>query len=139
LVGLFSEHRSEHLTKARRFIGTELTANEEVGGLESLPEPQRLLMLDQLFFYDNLGALALHNIVPIEMISGYLGGALISVWEKVLPLVQMERLRRGAGNLDRGPWLQYTEALYNLVVENQPTRARLRLLRKRKRWTSRFL
>jgi len=76
-----------------------------------------------VYFYDNLGALVAHGIVDIAPVSGYLGGSVVMVREKVRPLVEAERNRRTNSTVS-ARWQMYFENLYCLVLENPPEEAR---------------
>ncbi|MFI9770260.1 hypothetical protein ACIHJG_25810 [Streptomyces sp. NPDC052415] len=125
LVDLFREHRSADLARARHVVYEQLAACDLSAGLEALPETERDLVRELAWFYDNLGALVAHGVVGIELVSGYLGGSVISVWERMEPLVQAERAKRARNNLpDPNRWQAYFENLYHLVRETPPDRAR---------------
>lgn len=127
LVDLFREHRSVQLARARQVVYEQLPACDLSAGLEGLPESERHLVRELAWFYDNLGALVAHGVVDIEPVSGYLGGSVISVWERMAPLVQAERAKRAANNLpDPNRWQEYFENLYHLVREIPPEQARAR-------------
>jgi len=85
------------------------------------PKRNRSLFAKLLFFYDNLGAFLIHDIVDIRLVSGYLGGAVISCWERMYPLVQAEREKRRRAEM-RFPnrWQEYTEVLYDICKNNPP-------------------
>jgi hypothetical protein len=123
LVDLFTEHRGEALAEARHYVFTDMTKLDLSDGLASLPEDKRRLVRDLAWFYDNLGALVAHGVVPVEPISGYLGGSVVNVWEALRPLVEVERAKR-ASMLDPLRWQQYFENLYLLVLETKPQEAR---------------
>ncbi|WP_043457645.1 DUF4760 domain-containing protein [Streptomyces fulvoviolaceus] len=118
LVDLFREHRSVHLARARQVVHEQLPACNLAAGLEGLPESERDLVRELAWFYDNRGALVTHGVVDIEPVSGYLGGSVISVWERLEPLVQAERAKRARNDLpDPNRWQEYFENLYHLVRE----------------------
>lgn len=125
LVDLFREHRSDRLARARKFVFAELSTFNLHEGLSGLPESERDLVRDLAWFYDNLGALVLHDIVDIEPIAGYLGGSIIDSWEKMAPIVDAERrIRMAGGSSDPGRWQEYFQYLYNLVCIGTPQSAR---------------
>ncbi|MEU2785670.1 hypothetical protein [Streptomyces sp. NPDC007110] len=127
LVDLFREHRSTRLALAREMVFQQLPAWDLSTGMEGLPEAERNLIRELAWFYDNLGALVSHGVVDIEPVSGYLGGSVISVWEKMEPLVQVERAKRAQNGLpDPNRWQAYFENLYHLVRETPPPQARAR-------------
>lgn len=98
VVDLFKEHRDDRLARARLLVATELSNYDLSEGLSGLPEEERQLVRDLIWFYDNLGALVVHDIVDIEPIAGYLGGSVVAVWEKMSPVIKVEReKRRSAG------------------------------------------
>jgi hypothetical protein len=116
LVDLFKEHREDRLARARKFVYIELANYNTDKGLSSLPEEERLLVRDLAWFYDNLGALVVHKIVDLKPVAGYLGGSVINVWERLKPIVDVEReLRQVAGMPDPGRWQEYFEMLYRMV------------------------
>ena len=85
----------------------------------------RDLVRELAWFYDNLGALVAHGVIDIEPVSGYLGGSVISVWERLEPVVLAERARRaGNGMPDPNRWQEYFENLYHLVREVPADRSR---------------
>lgn len=125
LVDLFREHRSVHLARARQVVYEQLPACDLSAGMEGLPESERDLVRELAWFYDNLGALVAHGVVDIEPVSGYLGGSVVSVWERMEPLVQAERAKRARNDLpDPNRWQEYFENLYHLVRETPPEQAR---------------
>src|SRR5581483_10915979 len=75
--GFVSQHRSARLTDARRMVLSEetLATQDASQGFAAFDEPDRALVLDLVFFYDNLGALVVHDIVDVQLIAGYLGGS----------------------------------------------------------------
>jgi hypothetical protein len=130
LVDLFREHRSDKLARARKFVYSELGSFDLAAGLEALPLEQGELVRDLAWYYDNLGALVLHDIVDIEPVAGYLGGSIVDSWKKIHPLVEAERAKRKtAGSSDPGRWQEYFEYLHNLVQYRTPQNARDRRLR----------
>ena len=124
LIDLFREHRSDNLTKARVFVFNDLETFDLSQGLGCLPEDEQTLVRDLAWFYDNVGALVTHNVVDLEPVSGYLGGSVILIWEKMEPLIQAERARRNLSAHDPQRWQVYFENLYLLVRETPPTKAR---------------
>lgn len=141
LVDMFKEHRDEHLAAARHFVFSELSDYDVKDGLASLPEDKRQLVRDLSWYYDNIGALVVHNVVDIEPVSGYLGGALTEVWQKMCPLVEAERNKRAAaGFIDPDRPQAYFEILYERVQHCPPstarTRGRRRLARKPSPWVA---
>ena len=127
LVDMFKEHRDEHLAMARHFVFSELADYDVEDGLASLPEDKRQLVRDLSWYYDNIGALVAHNVVDIEPVSGYLGGALTEVWHKMRPLVDAERNKRAAaGFIDPNRPEAYFEILYERVQRCPPSTARER-------------
>ncbi|MGW0576257.1 DUF4760 domain-containing protein [Streptomyces sp. NPDC002920] len=132
VVDLFREHPSVQVAKARTFIHRELPAYDLSLGLAGLPEEKQDLVRELAWYYDNLGALVTHGVVGIEPVCGYLGGSVISVWERLEPLVAVERSRRSQNGLpDPTRFQEYFENLYHLVRETPPeqTRAQTRLWR----------
>ncbi|MFD4740707.1 hypothetical protein ACFWNQ_25575 [Streptomyces virginiae] len=125
VVDLFREHRSVRLARARSFVHEELPACDLSLGLAGLPAEGQELVRELAWYYDNLGALVTHGVVEIEPVSGYLGGSVVTVWEKMEPLVAVERARRARNSLpDPNRWQEYFENLYHLVREVPPERAR---------------
>ncbi|MCZ4124869.1 MULTISPECIES: DUF4760 domain-containing protein [Streptomyces] len=130
VIGLFSEHRDDNLTEARAFVYRELDTFDLSQGLDALPPDKQKLVRDLAWFYDNVGALVTHNVVDVEPVSGYLGGSVILIWEKMEPLIRAERARRSPSLQDPIRWQVYFENLYHLVRETSPSEARSR----EKRW-----
>lgn len=125
VVDLFREHRGLRLARAREVVFRQLPGWDLSTGMEGLPERERHLIRDLAWFYDNLGALVTHGVVDIEPVSGYLGGSVVSVWERMEPLVRVERAKRAQNNLpDPDRWQEYFENLYHLVKELPPPDAR---------------
>ncbi|HEY3685404.1 MAG TPA: hypothetical protein VGL93_20405 [Streptosporangiaceae bacterium] len=123
LIELFGEHRNKRLAEAREFVYHDLSKYDLSVGLDALPVEKQVLIRDLAWFYDNLGALVTHGVVDIEPVSGYLGGSVLGVWEKMLPLVTAEREKRG-GSYDVQRWQVYFENLYHLVRQCPPAKAR---------------
>jgi len=137
LVDMFKEHRDEHLATARHFVFSELSDHNVKDGLAGLPEDKRQLVRDLSWYYDNLGALVVHNIIDIEPVSGYLGGSLAEVWQKMQPLVEAERKKREeAGFIDPDRPQAYFQMLYERVQRCPPAEARSRI---RLRWRGKLL
>lgn len=125
LVDLFREHRSAQLARARQVVFEQSSTWDPSAGLDGLPESERDLVRELAWFYDNLGSLVAHGVVDIEPVSGYLGGSVISVWERMEPLVQAERVKRAGTDLpDPDRWQVYFENLYHLVRDTPPEQAR---------------
>ena len=124
LVEMFREHRSSYLAQAREFVHSELSACDLSNGLVGLPEDKRELVRDLAWFYDNLGALVADGVVDIAPVSGYLGGAVVKVWEDLWPLVEAERTKRQSRGSDPQRWQIYFENLYHLVKASPPQRSR---------------
>ncbi|WP_410659598.1 hypothetical protein [Amycolatopsis sp. lyj-112] len=120
LVDLFREHRSDYLARARHLVVHELSGDDLRSGLNGLPQDRRLQVRDLLWFYDNLGVFVVHKLIDVPMVAGYLGGSVIDVWEKLMPLIEADRLNRAAaGRADHERWLEYFEYLYNVVVDDK--------------------
>ncbi len=127
LVDLFREHRSVRLARAREVAFSQLPGWDLSAGMEGLPETERTLLRDLAWFYDNLGALVTHGVVDVEPVSGYLGGSVVAVWERMEPLVRVERAKRAENALpDPDRWQVYFENLYHLVRSMPPEQARAR-------------
>ncbi|NEA58070.1 hypothetical protein G3I60_28910 [Streptomyces sp. SID13666] len=124
VIDLFREHRSDYLTNARSFVYRELSTYDLSQGLAALTEEKQRIVRDLAWFYDNLGALVTHNVVDIEPVSGYLGGSVILIWEKMEPLIRGERIQRNPSTQDPIRWQVYFENLYLLVRETPPQKAR---------------
>ncbi|MER7804843.1 hypothetical protein ABTX71_31400 [Streptomyces parvulus] len=125
VVGLFQEHRGADLARARHIVVSELNGRDLSGGLDAVPEEQRQLVLDLCWFYDNIGALVAHGVVPLAPVSGYLGGSVIETWKIIRPMALAERTkRRQLGFRDPERWQAYYENLYRLVLEAPPEKAR---------------
>lgn len=138
LVDLFREHRSDYLAQARQLVIHELPTDSLGSGLSGLPEDQRRQVRDLLWFYDNVGAFMVHNIVDARLVVGYLGGSVIDVWTKLLPLIEADRVNRAtAGRTDHKYWLEYFQHLYETAVVAEPLRGkrprRLHIIMPRKR------
>ena len=117
LVDLFREHRGDYLAKARHLVVHELSASDLKAGLTGLPEGQRQQVRDLIWFYDNLGAFVVHKIIDAPLVVGYMGGSITDVWEKLLPLVEADRVNRAAaGRTDHKHWLEYFQYLYDVAV-----------------------
>ncbi|MGB2570299.1 DUF4760 domain-containing protein [Micromonospora citrea] len=123
LIDLFREHRSDRLADARRFVHSGLDKCDLSQGFAGLPEEEREMVRDLAWYYDNLGALVLHEVVDVEIVAGYLGGSVVAVWEKISPLIEAERLKR-ADDPDPRRWQEYFENLRFLVQEVPPSKAR---------------
>jgi hypothetical protein len=124
LIELFAEHRSAHLIEARDFVYHKLPKLSTPNGLQSLSRSKRRLVIDLLFFYDNLGNLVAHGVVDLPPVSAYLGGSLQTVWELVYgSIVEPERNRR-AKSADANRWQAYFENLYVLTKQHTPAEFR---------------
>ena len=123
LVDLFAEHRSDRLAEARTFVRKELRHYDLTRGLAGIPQPQREQVRDLGWYYDNLGTLVAHGHVDVEPVSGYLGDAIVGVWQEMEPLIHAERAFRGH-TTDPQRWQVYFENLVRLVEECPPDQAR---------------
>ncbi|MET9894453.1 hypothetical protein ABZZ47_30405 [Streptomyces sp. NPDC006465] len=125
VVGLFQEHRGAELARARHIVVNELADRDLSEGLGAVPEEHRQLVLDLCWFYDNIGALVAHGVVPLAPVSGYLGGSVVETWKIVRPMALAEReKRRRLGFRDPERWQAYYENLYRLVLMAPPEEAR---------------
>jgi hypothetical protein len=123
LVDLFREHRSSRLAEARQFVYRGLSSHDPKNGLAALPADKRDLVRDLAWYYDNLGALVLHEVVDVGLVAGYLGGSVVSVWDSMRPFVEAERTRR-SNDPDPRRWQEYFENLAALMREVPPSKAR---------------
>jgi hypothetical protein len=123
LVELFKEHRTNELADARHFVCSRLPSIDVSDGLAALDESDQQLVRALGWYYDNLGVLVAHGVVPVAPVAGYLGGSLIECWERMEPLVQAERAKR-AQMTDPTRWQEYFENLYLLVEKETPAKAR---------------
>lgn len=110
IVDLFGQHRQERLTLAREIIGKNRLNGDPSFGFDQLP-PE---ILELAWFYDNLGVLVAHDVVALEPIAGYLGGNVITAWDRLEPYIETERTRR-AGSSDPRRWQEYFENLAALL------------------------
>lgn len=127
MIGLFAEHRSNHLANARKFAYNDLDKIDPTLGLAGIPAAQRELVRDLAWYYDNLGALVAHGHVDIEPISGYLGGAVLTTWQKMEPFIRAERNLRNPSAADPERWQMYFENLVLLLRQCPPEQARRKL------------
>lgn len=95
LVDLFREHRSAEMAKARRFVYTQLAELNLSGGLASLTDDGREMIRVLSCYYDNLGALVAHGIVDLDIVAGYMGSSVVSMWDEMQPLIAAERAAAG--------------------------------------------
>ncbi|WP_435820590.1 DUF4760 domain-containing protein [Micromonospora purpureochromogenes] len=123
LIDLFREHRTARLFEARQFVHNGLPKYDVRRGYAGLPERERELVRDLACYYDNLGALVLHEVVDVELVAGYLGGSVVAAWKKLRPLIEAERQMR-AQHTDPRRWQEYFENLALLMGEVPPNRAR---------------
>lgn len=123
LVELFKEHRSRELADARHFVCSRLPSMDVSKGLAALDEKDQQLVRTLGWYYDNLGVLVAHGVVPIDPVAGYLGGSVIECWQRMKPLVQAERAKREQMS-DPTRWQEYFENLYLLVEKDGPAKAR---------------
>ncbi len=70
VVGLFQEHRGAELARARHIVANELVGRDLSDGLAAVPEEYRQHVLNLCWFYDNIGALVAHGVVPLAPVSG---------------------------------------------------------------------
>jgi hypothetical protein len=130
VVGLFQEHRGAELARARHIVVNELAGRDLSDGLAAVPEEHRQHVLNLCWFYDNIGALVAHGVVPLAPVSGYLGGSVIETWKIVRPMALAEReKRRQLQFRDPERWQAYYENLYHLVVSTPPHEARAKASR----------
>ena len=123
LVELFKEHRSPELADARHFVCSRLPSMDVSKGLAALDERDQQLVRTLGWYYDNLGVLVAHGVVPIDPVAGYLGGSVIECWQRMEPLVHAERAKREQMS-DPTRWQEYFENLYLLVEKDAPAKAR---------------
>jgi hypothetical protein len=102
----------------------ELSDFDLAAGLSALPADQRELIRELTCYYDNLGALVAHGVVDVDIVAGYLGSAIVSVWETASPLIKAERTHRNQVTYDHQRWQLYYENLYHLIRTRTPDAAR---------------
>ncbi|MBP2183900.1 DUF4760 domain-containing protein [Amycolatopsis magusensis] len=130
LVDLFREHRGEYLAQVRHLVVHDLSASALSNGLAGLPADQRRQVRDLVWFYDNLGAFVVHKIVDAQLVVGYLGGSVVDVWKKLLPLIEADRVsRKTAGRTDHEAWLEYFQYLYEAAESELARRSKGKLAR----------
>ncbi|OBA98272.1 hypothetical protein A5666_22785 [Mycolicibacterium fortuitum] len=123
LVDMFKEHRSAEFAETRRFVHRQIDPvthphNQGFGAFGDMESRVR----DLAWFYDNLGVLVHHGTVSVGPVSGYLGGSVSDMWNKLEPYIQAERSSRSASvNPER--WQIYFELLNERIRVNQPTEA----------------
>jgi hypothetical protein len=121
VVQLFEDSRNE-LWGAREFVNNSsfVAAGFPVDdGFDGLPEEVKRLA----WYYDQLGALVAHDIIDVELVSGYIGGSMRMTWERLRPYIETERRRR-ASSPDPMRWQEYFENLAALIDESPPAKAR---------------
>lgn len=130
LVDLFREHRQKRLRDAGRFIFNDLDKFDLSKGLDGLPDRERDMVLDLAFYYDNLGALIIYDVVSPEPVISYLGGSARLIYTKLKPIIDVEREKRRNLELpDADRWQSYFRNLV-LIAEDfdfNKSRARSRL------------
>ncbi|NUR69501.1 MAG: hypothetical protein HOU81_01635 [Hamadaea sp.] len=124
VVDLFREHRGSDLAEARRFVYTSYTEFETNHGLSGIPGDGRELIRRLSCYYDNLGALVAHGIVDLDLVAGYMGSSVVSMWDRLEPLIVAERTLRHAQTYDDQRWQRYFENLAILVRHRVPATAR---------------
>lgn len=126
LIEMFREHRSAYLADAREYVRTSLSGRDLSHGLASIPKARRQKQVrDLLWFYDNIGVMVVHEIVDIEIVSGYLGGSALAIWKELRPMIEAERQRRrDAGDPDPERWQDYFERLTVAIASSPPELSR---------------
>lgn len=79
---------------------------------------------------DNIGMLVAEDLVPAELVAGYMGNSVIDLWEKLGPSIEAERKRRRERG-ESDAYQVYFEHLAVVMREVDPDRVRAKL----KRWT----
>jgi hypothetical protein len=123
LIELFREHRSGRLAQAREFVVNRLGNADSSKGLEGVPEEDRVLVQELAWFYDNVGALVTYDVIDIEPVSGYFGGAVLNCWRVLEPFIEAERERRTDAP-DPASYQQHFENLAALIERTPPRSAR---------------
>ncbi len=125
LVDLFREFRGDRQREARIVVFSEVQSLDLTRGLDGLPDKQRDRLRDIMWYFDNLGALVTHGIVDIQPIAGFMGGSILTAWERLAPLIYAERTLRGHPS-DAGQYQQYFENLVHLVERAGPRESRVK-------------
>jgi len=123
---MFKEHRHPALADTRAYLH-RIGELEATLGFDAFGDRRDDVQL--AWYYDNLGALVAHDVIDVDPVAGYLGGAMTDIWRILEPFVATERMRRSASP-DAGRWQQYFENLVVLVRETGPDSARKR----QRRW-----
>jgi hypothetical protein len=122
---LFREYRE--LGLVRRYIAENLSMlgdPDPTVGLYGLPEPIRDKVFVVTHFFDHLGVLVAHKLIPVGPVIGFLGGSVEYYWQPLGPHILAERERRS------GEYQEYFEMLVTITQRHSPARVRRKTRRR---------
>jgi hypothetical protein len=94
-LALFSEYREAPLSGARIAVYA-LPPSCDSCAISSLPDGVREDCIRVAYYFDHLGLLVGHSLLPAEPLVAFLGNACIKSWEKLEPYIQAERVKRNS-------------------------------------------
>ena len=112
VLELLGEFRDPEMREARGRVLTQLN-DKTVGstaGLAELPEDLRDGALRVSHFFDHVGLLVAHDLVPADPLVGFFGRGAMNCWDKLRPYILAERARRLQGGYASGEYVPYFEA-----------------------------
>jgi hypothetical protein len=112
LLNEFTETRAE-----RYFIINDLSRFEASNGVWGLPDAEREKVLRVLHYLDHLGLLVDRKLADEKAIGGFIGDAIINLWQSLEPYVRAERANRKRERQGR-------DAQYQLYFEDLAARMR---------------
>jgi hypothetical protein len=124
VIDLFAEFRQPKLAEARTFVWRSLPAQDPSRGFESIEDPVGRDGVAALANYlDNLGLLVDRGLVDVVLVAGFMGNAIIPLWDKMRPFIDAERARRSTD------YMRYFEALVAEIHRASPSAVLARVTR----------
>jgi hypothetical protein len=116
ILKLFEEYRSEELRSARRIIFQMAPfAQGQTPTLRDLPDDVRAAIERVAHFFDHVGLLVGHRLVPAKPMVSFFGFGCVQLWDKVEPYISAERNLRNVSY-----YLGFFEGLARLSLQATP-------------------
>ena len=127
ILDVFREFRSPEMVKARRYVMQRLdpAVYDPCKGMDGLPADLKYQAIRISHFFDQLGVLVAHDLVSRDAIVGFLGGSVLSSWDKLSPYIRGDRQVRNA------EYQEYFEMLTNICGRDNPKSVLDRVRRRR--------
>jgi hypothetical protein len=118
MLSMLGEYREEAMVQARRSVFRHLgseTAAPPTTGFSDIPKEARTAAVTISHFFDNVGLLVAHGLVPADPLISFFGAGAIQLWQTLEPYIECERRTRGSDY-----YQAYFESFAELAAKRDP-------------------